>query len=592
MAEKSTTQFEIEKSMPEFPNLNPKRKPRYVSGNAQPCFVTMRDGVRLAVDLSLPANLPAGQKSPALLALTRYWRAQALKPPFSWFMKLPDNAGRFFTGCGYAVLRVDMRGTGASFGVNQHPWPAIYLQDMYELVSWVVSQPWSDGQVGGFGNSYQGTTAELLGACGHPAVKGSFVRFNEYDVYPDISFPGGIPNAFILKKWAAYNRDLDANRVPSSLSPLEKLLIKGVKPVDPAELPAAVREHSANGEVDSALENVTFRDDLDPDLGIRLDEVSMHTRPTTIPLDVWGGWFDAATADGVIRRFVNSTQPMRAVIGPWNHGATQHVGAAKNPFPFPLQIHTMLDFFELVFAGKPVGRNLYYYTTGEECWKVTQTWPPAGSHASRLYLNAGQKLADRPDPGEGVLKFQADFSATSGLSNRWQTELDQRPVRYDLQPKLSFVSQPIETEMELTGYPQVTLYISSSHTDGAFFVYLESLLEDGKAVYLTEGQLRALHRKVSDNPPYRQFTPYHSFRRTDSQPLPPGEEIELQIGLQPISVLLPAGSRLRLSLACADKDTFAPIGLQPGQQDSPVSGGINLGLSLGKSWIELPEIER
>ena len=151
----------------------------------------MRDGARIAVDLSLPRNLPSSTKLPALFAATRYWRAQQVRAPFAWFISLPDSARDFFTAYGYAFLRIDMRGTGASEGNQPHPWPDSDLTDLYDLVEWVIHQPWSDGQVNAFGNSYQATTAEMLGACGHSAVKSALVRFNEYDVFTDIAFPGG-----------------------------------------------------------------------------------------------------------------------------------------------------------------------------------------------------------------------------------------------------------------------------------------------------------------------------------------------------------------------------------------------------------------
>ena len=78
--------------------------------------------------------------------------------------------------------------------------------------------------------------------------------------------------------------------------------------------------------------------------------------------------------------------------------------------------------------------------------------------------------------------------------------------------------------------------------------------------YLVEGQLRGLHRRVSDDlPPYTQFVPYHSFKREDGQLLVPGEVAKLAFGLQPISVRVKKGHCLRIAIAGADKDTFPRI---------------------------------
>ena len=52
---------------------------------------------------------------------------------------------------------------------------------------------------------------------------------------------------------------------------------------------------------------------------------------------------------------------------------------------------------------------------------------------------------------------------------------------------------------------------------------------------LTEGQLRALHRKVSDKtPPYKMFGPYHSLKKKDAEPLIPGDVAEIAFDLLPI----------------------------------------------------------
>ena len=558
-----------------FPAITSLRSPQYKGAITQSLYIPMRDGVRLAIDLSLPRDLAPETKIPALFAATRYWRAQQLKAPFSWFLSLPDSARDFFTANGYAILRIDMRGTGASEGNQPHPWPASDLTDLYDLTEWVTRQPWSNGQINGFGNSYQATTAEMLGACGHPAVASALVRFNEFDVYTDIAFPGGVPNEFMLRKWADFNRALDANHIPASLPIPEKWLTSGVKPIHGEPIPT---HH--NQQVDSALRHITFRDDRDPEMGVTIDEISIHTRPTAHALDHWGGWFDAATADSVIRRFANNPRPQRAVIGPWNHGATQHVGAKDNPFPLLAQMKEALRLFD----APPTTRELHYFTLFENAWKSVTEWPPESVSVSRFFFQPlGMLTADSsaPQPAD---RFEVDFSTSTGLNNRWQTELDQRPIHYaPINAPLSYTSAPLTVDTEITGYPLVTLRITSTHDDGNFFVYLEALDETGTAHYLTEGMLRAIHRKISaETPPYKQFVPYHSFKRDDAQPLIPGQVAELTFGLNPISALIRRGWRLKVSISGADKDTFTRI---------PATASPSVEILLGgeaASFIQIP----
>jgi uncharacterized protein len=141
--------------------------------------------------------------------------------------------------------------------------------------------------------------------------------------------------------------------------------------------------------------------------------------------------------------------------------------------------------------------------------------------------------------------------------------------------------------MEITGYPVITLYVVSTATDGAFYVYLEDVDESGKVMYLTEGQLRAIHRRLSnEKSSHKPFVPHHSFRRDDSLPLVPGEVAELQFGLLPISALIRKGHRLRVAVAGHDKDTFARI---------PAEGAPALSVQRNRiyaSCIDLPVVSR
>src|SRR5262249_48595453 len=89
------------------------------------CYVEMRDGCRLAVAVYLPEPLPGKPASPArmptIVILTPYYRRFKLKPGAPVTTEPSPNAGRYrdlFVPRGYAVVVVDVRGTGASFGAR------------------------------------------------------------------------------------------------------------------------------------------------------------------------------------------------------------------------------------------------------------------------------------------------------------------------------------------------------------------------------------------------------------------------------------------------------------------------------------------
>ena len=80
-------------------------------------YVTMRDSIKLAVDLYLPKDLHPGDKLPTVLHQTRYWRSPDIRWPFSMFTNgLVGRAGEIIkkiVANGYAIVNVDARGSGA-----------------------------------------------------------------------------------------------------------------------------------------------------------------------------------------------------------------------------------------------------------------------------------------------------------------------------------------------------------------------------------------------------------------------------------------------------------------------------------------------
>jgi putative CocE/NonD family hydrolase len=100
-----------------------------------------------------------------------------------------------------------------------------------------------------------------------------------------------------------------------------------------------------------------------------------------------------------------------------------------------------------------------------------------------------------------------------------------------------------------TGAPLAHLWIASSASDGDFFVYLCEVDREDRSWYVTEGALRASHRRGSD--------------RARFAPLPPQGLTELRIELLPVSNLFDAGHRVRLVVTGADADNCATPPREP-----------------------------
>lgn len=581
-------------------------------------YLVMRDGVKLAADVVLPKGLPAGAEIPALLSQSRYWRDMELKAPFKWFLKSDDlqrsyrGFRPFFTGRGYALVLVDVRGTGASFGTWPYPWHEDCHEDAYEVVDWIVNQPWSNGRVGAYGVSYMGNTAELLAAIQHPAVKAAIPMFNHPDPYADIAFPGGLFNERFIREWGRLGADLDSNQLPEMLGVLPRLVVRGVKPVDSDDnrqlLQEALRGRSANGDVYRIARDVTYRDEKSPAIDgsmadITVEQYKEQLAASGVAICGWGSWMDAGTADAILRRFLTLDNANQAVIGAWEHGGRLHASPYQKPNQPPnpspeSQWAEMIRFFEpylkeegLASRPKPAEKCLFYYTMGEERWKRTPVWPPEGTAMSRWYLDKPNILSPKPPSDEsGAGTYLVDFEASSGEFNRWWEagsllqESVSYPDRHEAHAKLlTYTSLPLAEDLEITGYPVVTLHLTSTEPDFALYVYLEEVTEDGQVTYITEGQLRAIHRQVSqEKSAYRLQVPYHSFKEADALPVEPGEITEISFGLLPTSVLVRKGRHISLSIAGHDAGNFARIPAE-GRPELTVQRN-----SLYPSHIDLP----
>ncbi len=174
-------------------------------------YVPTRDGTRLAVDVALPGDRTPDAKLPALIELTRYWRASEDPATGDPYPSL-DVWDRAFLSHGYAVVQVDVRGSGASFGVRTAEYGPQEVRDGWDIVEWIVKQPWSDGKVGAYGTSYTGTTAELLTATGHPAIKAVSPGWSDIDPWRSPVRPYGLLAARFINVWGQYVGMLDRNQ--------------------------------------------------------------------------------------------------------------------------------------------------------------------------------------------------------------------------------------------------------------------------------------------------------------------------------------------------------------------------------------------
>jgi putative CocE/NonD family hydrolase len=576
----------------------------------------MMDGIRLAISSWLTADDITHNKSyPVVLVTTRYWRAMALSPDniddqayTGWAKVLIDN--------GYRLVVADARGTGASFGTRDAEVDNNEVSDIAELIDWVAHQPWCDGRVATHGTSYSGITTLYSLATAPEALKIGICRAPDFDMYRHLIAPGGIVNRWFIEGWGAHTAAQDANDVKAMFSTGYMPIpsggadnILGVRPVDGGNktLTKAVAEHRNNFNIANVIDELDYIDNFLTERNPPIfDPVYKDTIDNSgVPLIIRCGWHDAATALGALSMYASFKHlPLQVILGPFNHEGTYIVdpfdgGDGTNPRSIPLDEGRAwrIDYLNAVFdpvttKDKGLARCVHYYTLGENRWHKTQQWPLPKTQMQRLYFAEGHGLTARPpvtDNGQDI--YQVDTNATTGLFNRWYAQSQNQPVYFEDRQQedkklLVYDSEPLTQKIEITGHPVVSLFLQASVNDGQYFVYLESIDADGRIRLLTEGQLRGVHHKVSAAQPlYRMFGPYHSLSKSDAEYLPTDKVAEISFDLLPISIVLKTGTRLRVAIAGADADTFAPL---PNAHGSTIAVQRN---DQYASFIDIPVIE-
>lgn len=537
-------------------------------------YVAMTDGTRLAVDVHLPMSYRTGSRLPVLLELTRYRRStvDSSGTPRPALRTLDQH----LLAHGYALVKVDARGSGASFGTRAVEYGPQEVRDGHDLVDWVVKQPWSDGNVGAFGTSYTGTTAELLTAVNHPAVKAVIPGWSDFDSYLSPMRPYGLLASQLMKTWSDLVGAMDDNDIATMGS--------GVRPVDGDSgtiwLRQAVAEHAANPDVFATLGPAEYRDD-----SLSADATWETIGPihymdaiqrSGVPMLVFASWLDAGTVDGALFRFQHFSNPQKVWILAGMHGGVGHASpytVTTEPLPPQPSVEEQFElrrkFFDRYLKGVSNDVDgwapMRFFNLGEEAFHDTDVWPPAGTVRTRWHLSPrGELAADSSAVTAGQDTYVVDPKTSTGANNRWMAQMGEPIVRLDNRGEmdaamLSYTTAPLDADVQIAGTPVVTLRISVDRDDGAVLAYLEDVGPDGRSRYLTEGGLRLIHRKLVPNPYAATDLPYHSFARADAAPMVSGRMEDVTFQLWPIAALVRAGHRIRLAIAGADAASFDPV---------------------------------
>jgi len=512
--------------------------------------VPMRDGVTLRANVYRP---PEG-RWPVLLTRLPYGKDL----PLGSASLDPIQAVRR----GYVVIVQDTRGRFASEG----EWRPFELEadDGFDTVEWAARLPYADGQVGMFGVSYFGFTQWAAAIKQPPALKAIAPRITWSDALNGFAFRGGAMELGTPANWGLQmGFDQFAKQHRGNLPAIGAAFVGLTREMDAlasdgyASLPlnefGPLRRHPVLARFFEQVERP-----LDPEM---LDPVTIkgkHDRVQVPSLNV-GGWYDIFLADTItnFQAMRALGRPAKLLIGPWTHlDARMPVGELNFGFASQagfinlqydmdrLQLRWFDHWLKSVDTGMLAEPPIKIFVMGTNVWRDEQEWPLARAVPTPYYLHAGGALrVDPPSASVAPDRFvydPADPVPTHGGALLMAPEYltgprDQRAIeaRPDV---LTYTTDVLERDMEVTGPVTVSLWACSSAPDTDFVARLVDVYPDGRAYNLTDGILRARYRRGFSNEVF----------------LEPGVPERFDIDLWATSNVFRAGHRVRLQVTSSN----------------------------------------
>lgn len=562
-------------------------------------YLTLSDGRRLAYDLILPAQegVPASKPLPVLFKYTPYlrtftifdkngkniiadlfslgWKEKAYLRVRYWFSDRGNLMDPLFrtkwlgnmVQHGYAVIVVERPGTGASFG-RLNPSFEAGAREIDEILNWIAAQKWCDGNIGMYGQSWQGQIQFSAASTGNPHLKAIFPAATWMDNYTGSIYPGGTYN----KAFGSF--------FTWSLKFLNSNVITPVDPDRDGTLLARARAERGRATVGEKFTEVfrkfPFRDDVSPE-GHKIWLDSMAQPPflervsrSGIPIYMVAGWYDLFARDMFIL-YTNLSVPKRLLVRPIDHS---QIDENQFDLDYGAEAHRWFDYWLKGIKNSIMDEPpIHYYLMGapkNEAWQITKAWPLKNQEMTRFYFGAGE-AGGIPSVNNGILNpspptaigasdtYRVDYTTTTGKKARWTAVnwAHKYPNMLSHDAKaLTYTTPPLETAVQVVGHPVVHLWLRSDAPDLDVFAYLEEVDGDGNSTYITEGNLRASHRTPGQAPYDNLGLPYSNHFQSELKSIPAGEPFELAFDLLPTAYQFSKGRHIRMTIAFADSDNF------------------------------------
>lgn len=479
----------------------------------------MPDGARLGARLWLPED---SGPVPAILEYIPYRKDD--------YSALRDSTTiAYFAQQGYACVRVDMRGSGSSDGVLYDEYTDQEIDDGVAVIDWLARQDWCNGSVGTIGISWGGITGMQLAQRAPEALKTIIVLgATEHRYYDDGSYYMGCMVGQTIG-WAAlmfgYNtRPPDPELVGDGW---RKLWFDRLE-----NAPHYMERWFEHQHVDDYWLTNTVATDYDA-IKVPVYAVSGH-------VDCW--------PNTVSRLLKNLSVPVRGLQGPWCH-RYPHLGI---PGPTVDFLSDALRWFDQWLKDKDTGimdeasyqvylqdsvRPQTFYDTRPGRWVGEEQWP-SKQVENRMFYFAGQGLRQQPIQGQHFdITSPQSTGMASGEYMPWFAFGPAEELPGDQQAEdagsLIFDTQALLSNLDILGNAIARINLSCDQPQALIAVRLCDLWPDGASTLITRGLLNLSQRNGKSNP----------------QPIAPGEQYQVEVLLNHVGYVVPAGHRLRLAIS-------------------------------------------
>jgi predicted acyl esterase len=574
-------------------------------------YIETRDGTTLSASVYLPGPIEDGPY-PTVVEYSGYdpsrpgsnlleENAEALRPivgddlsalcevvPFA--CDAPAQPSSLLAlSMGYAVVAVNVRGTGCSGGAYDFFEP-LQLTDGYDVIETVAAQPWVKGhKVGMVGLSYPGI-AQLYVASMQPPSLAAITPLSVIDdTVRGTLAPGGIFNDGFALTWAeevgerakAYGQGWEQARV------------------DAGDTTCAENQRFRGQNVDASAKAQEHRY-YPPELADPLN-ASLFAEKIEVPVFLTGSYQDEQTGgrfpllfdkfpNAPVARFTAMNGAHADGYAPlnlteWKTFLDLYVADEITPIPTSVQLFAPLIMEEIFGAELRLPEQRFLDEPSVEAARKayeseppitlliesgagdpeqpgspvpavvvrTTEWPPPGTRAESFYLGPDGALTTEP-PGKagGASRFEVDLE----LAERTTFDGGARDIfhalpDYDWQQEPDgsaavFVSEPFAEDQVFVGSASADLRIRTNAKGADIGVTLSEVRPDGKETYIQSGVLRAANRKVAKGS--TELLPLHTGLESDALPVEPGEWFEARVEVFPFAHIVRAGSRIRLSV--------------------------------------------